>query len=314
MAMICLVAAQIYYKYTWQKSTKKSIDEILDEYGSMPRQAKCSILKFGEEKQFFPPIPLLSMPGAGNTWLRHVIQQATGFYTGSIYNDKSLLLGNFKGETQTFNNGRTFTIKMHRPLYYKFNTTVPKCIFLLRNPKFACIADVKRMLSRIHRRNSTLDVDHHTAVFDIDEMLKNRTSYTFPEGRNLTSWLKFQILAKADRYVSIYTTQFSENQNCEEIHPIFYEDMKSSLTKEIKKLLEFSNFDDTFKSWCLKANPEGSFHRPRSGTDKWIKKILNEQERKKLDDKMVAFKALLKVLASSRENGLFQVPDNYSFY
>ena len=58
MAMICLVAVQICYRYRWQKA-RKSIDDILDEFGSMPRQAKCSILKFGDEGQFFPPIPLL---------------------------------------------------------------------------------------------------------------------------------------------------------------------------------------------------------------------------------------------------------------
>ncbi|XP_070539287.1 sialate:O-sulfotransferase 1-like isoform X2 [Ptychodera flava] len=33
----------------------------------------------------FPMVALASPPGAGNTWTRHLIQQATGFYTGSQY-------------------------------------------------------------------------------------------------------------------------------------------------------------------------------------------------------------------------------------
>lgn len=33
---------------------------------------------------------LSSFPGAGNTWLRHLIELATGFYTGSYYFDGSL--------------------------------------------------------------------------------------------------------------------------------------------------------------------------------------------------------------------------------
>lgn len=33
---------------------------------------------------------LSSFPGAGNTWARHLIEHATGFYTGSYYFDGTL--------------------------------------------------------------------------------------------------------------------------------------------------------------------------------------------------------------------------------
>lgn len=33
---------------------------------------------------------LSSFPGAGNTWVRHLIEHATGFYTGSYYFDGTL--------------------------------------------------------------------------------------------------------------------------------------------------------------------------------------------------------------------------------
>ena len=32
-------------------------------------------------------VALASFPGSGNTWLRYLLQQATGIITGSIYND-----------------------------------------------------------------------------------------------------------------------------------------------------------------------------------------------------------------------------------
>lgn len=35
-------------------------------------------------------VALASFPGAGNTWARHLIELATGFYTGSYYFDGSL--------------------------------------------------------------------------------------------------------------------------------------------------------------------------------------------------------------------------------
>lgn len=35
-------------------------------------------------------VALSSFPGAGNTWARHLIEHATGFYTGSYYFDGTL--------------------------------------------------------------------------------------------------------------------------------------------------------------------------------------------------------------------------------
>lgn len=47
-----------------------------------------------KEKSFLdrtsPVVALVSFPGSGNTWLRHLLEQGTGIYTGSIYCDHSL--------------------------------------------------------------------------------------------------------------------------------------------------------------------------------------------------------------------------------
>ena len=37
-----------------------------------------------------PIVGLVSTPGSGNTWLRHLLEQATGIFTGSVYCDNSL--------------------------------------------------------------------------------------------------------------------------------------------------------------------------------------------------------------------------------
>ena len=37
-----------------------------------------------------PIVGLVSAPGSGNTWLRHLLEQATGIFTGSVYCDSSL--------------------------------------------------------------------------------------------------------------------------------------------------------------------------------------------------------------------------------
>lgn len=43
-------------------------------------------------------IALASFPGSGNTWLRYLLQQATGIYTGSVYKDFGLLKSGFPAE------------------------------------------------------------------------------------------------------------------------------------------------------------------------------------------------------------------------
>lgn len=47
------------------------------------------------DRRFLPTrskhlMALASFPGAGNTWARHLIELATGYYTGSYYFDGSL--------------------------------------------------------------------------------------------------------------------------------------------------------------------------------------------------------------------------------
>lgn len=38
------------------------------------------------------PIALSSYPGSGNSWVRSLIEEASGLYTGSIYNDVDLYM------------------------------------------------------------------------------------------------------------------------------------------------------------------------------------------------------------------------------
>ena len=44
-----------------------------------------------------PVVALASFPGSGNTWLRYLLQQATGILTGSVYIDTELSKDGFPG-------------------------------------------------------------------------------------------------------------------------------------------------------------------------------------------------------------------------
>ncbi|KAF4520044.1 hypothetical protein B566_EDAN008332 [Ephemera danica] len=69
----------------------------------------CRPLRFVE-----PPgavVALVSFPGSGNTWVRYLIQQATGVYTGSVYKDYGLLKNGFPAESVV--NGSVVVVKTH---------------------------------------------------------------------------------------------------------------------------------------------------------------------------------------------------------
>ena len=50
---------------------------------------------------------------SGNTWLRAIIKQTTGFYTGSVYRDGELYRAGFLGEFEKVLSGRAMVIKTH---------------------------------------------------------------------------------------------------------------------------------------------------------------------------------------------------------
>ena len=63
--------------------------------GNSAESNRCTDVQFGEPGTF-PLTSLSSYPGSGNTWVRYLIEEFTGFYTGSIYSDNSLFHGGFK--------------------------------------------------------------------------------------------------------------------------------------------------------------------------------------------------------------------------
>ena len=69
----------------------------------------------GKNLQFLhPPGPLtglVSFPVSGNTWLRYLIQKATGYITGSFYYSHLLYENGFPGEF--IHNGSVIVIKTH---------------------------------------------------------------------------------------------------------------------------------------------------------------------------------------------------------
>ena len=59
------------------------------------------------------------IPGSGNTWVRHLLQLATGKQTGSIFHELRLKRNGFPGEGLT--DGSVVAIKTHNLHMYEWN-------------------------------------------------------------------------------------------------------------------------------------------------------------------------------------------------
>ena len=77
-------------------------------------------------------IALTSFQGSGNTWTRHLIEQMTSIYTGSIYHDQSLIKGGFLGEGRA--DGTVSVVKSHFLLSREKWNTIEGMVFIERNP------------------------------------------------------------------------------------------------------------------------------------------------------------------------------------
>ncbi|XP_062445783.1 sialate:O-sulfotransferase 2 [Rhea pennata] len=100
------------------------------------------------DRRFLPArsrraVALASFPGAGNTWARHLIELATGFYTGSYYFDGSLYNKGFKGERDHWRSGRTICVKTHESGRREIES-FDAAILLVRNPYKALMAEFNR--------------------------------------------------------------------------------------------------------------------------------------------------------------------------
>ena len=76
-------------------------------------------------------VTLVSAPSSGNTWLRYLIEKSTGYFTGSVYNDKDLFNKGYLGEI-----GESGLLKKDHMLlgWRKHSNNSDAFLFLIRDP------------------------------------------------------------------------------------------------------------------------------------------------------------------------------------
>ena len=76
-------------------------------------------------------VAITSFPGSGNTWARHLLHMATGYWTGNAKSSEKLKRAGWKAEDIPCIEGKTIAIKTHKWVSNKLRfkaTIVYECI------------------------------------------------------------------------------------------------------------------------------------------------------------------------------------------
>ncbi|XP_057676705.1 sialate:O-sulfotransferase 1 [Corythoichthys intestinalis] len=191
-----------------------------------------------KERMFLPQrssslVALSSFPGAGNTWVRHLIELMTGYYTGSFYFDGTLYSKGFKGEKDFWRSGRNICVKTHESGKKEIEM-FDSAILLIRNPYRSLMAEFNRKCAG-HLGHAS------EAQWKSKEWPEFVSSYAPWWASHALSWLKFG----------------------NHLHVIHYEELQRALLPQLRLITAFLNITVTEERLiCAQSNQDGYFKRP----------------------------------------------------
>ncbi|KAM9321349.1 sialate:O-sulfotransferase 1 [Gastrophryne carolinensis] len=200
-------------------------------YQTPIQDTRCTTRKFLPKKsKVF--IALSSFPGAGNTWVRHLIEHATGYYTGSYYFDGTLYNKGFKGEKDHWRSGRTICVKTHESGKREIEM-YDSSILLIRNPYKALMAEFNRKCAG-HLGYAT---ERHWKSKEWPEFVNSYASWW---ASHALDWL----------------------QHGKKLLVVHYEDLKKDLIAKLRQMVAFLNLPvNEDRLLCVENNKDGNFKR-----------------------------------------------------
>ncbi|CAL8249348.1 unnamed protein product [Merluccius merluccius] len=175
---------------------------------------------------------LASFPGAGNTWARHLIELATGFYSGSYYFDGSLYNKGFKGERDHWRSGRTICIKTHESGKKEIEA-FDSGILMIRNPYKALMAEFNRK----YGGHIGFASQAHWKGKEWPEFVKNYAPWW---ASHTLDWLRYG----------------------RRVHVVHFEDLKRDLFSQLKGMVLFLGpVVSEDRLLCVEGQKDGNFKR-----------------------------------------------------
>ena len=142
-----------------------------------------------------PTVALASLPGSGNTWLRGLLERATGVCTGSVFCDKTLRAGGMCGEGlrgSSVLGSKTHDTRLQwTGVHYKEGVWSEKrpfydaAIVLVRNPYKAIIAEWNRQ--KAYRYSREQPGSSHVKYLEGPRFFCEPLSFTAPLSHYTTS-------------------------------------------------------------------------------------------------------------------------------
>lgn len=209
------------------------------------------------------PYALASYPGSGNTWLRYLIEGATGIFTGSRYKDLQIQMYGLWGEIRDWQDGTTIVQKTHdsHPDHVK-NDFGGRGILILRNPYDAILSD-------------------HNFLFGGHMGVGPPTNY------DRSDWEEFVSLETAS-WLDLAMNWVKEGQ----VLVVHYEQVKTNLVPEMKRILKFLGVTvNKDRLDCLLKHRNGFFRR--KSTLKPEKLPFSQKLRSEMDLLIDSFSAYL---------------------
>ncbi|XP_074869704.1 sialate:O-sulfotransferase 1 [Carettochelys insculpta] len=200
-------------------------------YQTPVQDTRCTDRKFltTKSKVF---VALSSFPGAGNTWARHLIEHATGYYTGSYYFDGTLYNKGFKGEKDHWRSRRTICVKTHESGKREIEM-FDSSILLIRNPYKSLMAEFNRKCAG----HLGYAADRNWKSKEWPDFVNSYASWW---ASHVIDWLKY-----GKRLLVVH-----------------YEDLKQNLIPKLKEMVEFLNMTVTEdRLLCVENNRDGNFKR-----------------------------------------------------
>ncbi|ERE68830.1 WSC domain-containing protein 1 [Cricetulus griseus] len=211
-------------------------------YQTPVQDTRCTDRRFLPDKsKVF--VALSSFPGAGNTWARHLIEHATGFYTGSYYFDgtlynkgKGVVHRNaafwFKGEKDHWRSRRTICVKTHESGRREIEM-FDSAILLIRNPYRSLVAEFNRKCAG----HLGYAPDHNWKSKEWPDFVNSYASWW---SSHVLDWLKY-----GKRLLVVH-----------------YEELRHSLVPTLREMVAFLNVSvSEERLLCVENNKEGSFRR-----------------------------------------------------
>ncbi|XP_055706313.1 WSCD family member AGAP003962 [Phlebotomus papatasi] len=181
-------------------------------------------------------VALASFPGSGNTWLRYLLQQATGILTGSVYKDYGLMKSGFPAEN--VKNSSVLVIKTHErgpKVWSSFN----RAILLVRDPLRAILAEFNRQSGG------------HVGFASPDRYKRTKGRYweQFVQ-KQLTAW-------------ELMNVGWAKNFTGP-LKVVFYDDLVGDVEGTLRDVLHFLNWpiDENLFS-CAMSRKEGIYQRKK---------------------------------------------------